>query len=104
MQSIFPRRTGALTSRLSRLRTGPREMGRATLNITVVPKRMLTRAEAADYCGRPAKRFQMECTVQPVRFPNGDLRWDLRDLDVWLDGLKEGHPEVDMESLLARLD
>lgn len=60
----------------------------ALLNVRMVPLRMLTDAEAASHCGRAVKRFKAECPVTPVKFPNGDLRWDIRDLDAWIDGLK----------------
>lgn len=77
-------------------------MPSATLNLVVVPKRMLTKAEAAQHCGRPAKRFEIECPVTPVRFPNGDERFDVRDLDAWIDGLKGGGHD-DAEAIVARL-
>ena len=72
-----------------------------TLHLTVVPKRMLTKREAAEHCGRPVKRFETECPVVPVVFPNGDLRYDIRELDVWLDTLKAGVD--DAEGIVARL-
>jgi hypothetical protein len=31
----------------------------------------------------------------PVKFANGDLRWDVQDLDAWLDTLKAGIDDVD---------
>ena len=65
-------------------------MPSATLQITVIPKRMLTEKEAAHHCGRPVTRFKAECPVGPVRFPNGDLRYDVQDIDVWLNSLKVG--------------
>ena len=34
------------------------------LNLNVLQKRMLTKSEAADHCGRSAKRFEIECPVQ----------------------------------------
>lgn len=77
-------------------------MASATLNLVVVQKRMLSKAEAAQHCGRPAKRFEIEWPVRPVRFANGDLRYDLRDLDSWLDSLKGGTGN-DAEAIVARL-
>jgi len=78
-------------------------MGLATLNLTLVPKRMLTKVEAASHCGRPVKRFEIECPVHPVRFENGDLRYDVHDLDGWLDSLKTGHEDADVEPIIDRL-
>lgn len=77
-------------------------MPSATLNLVIVPKRMLSRAEAAQHCGRPVKRFEVECPVTPIRFPNGDPRFDIRDLDAWLDGLKGGGHD-DTEAIVERL-
>jgi hypothetical protein len=61
---------------------------------------MLKPHEAAAYCGRSMARFTAECPVAAVAFPNGDRLFDLRDLDAWLDGLKE--PQ-DVSDLIARL-
>jgi len=76
-------------------------MSSAIVNLTVVSKRMLNRREAAEHCGRSPKRFEAECPENPIRFPNGDLRYDVRDLDRWLDNLK-GNSE-DSENIIKRL-
>ena len=68
----------------------------------VVPKRMLTYSEAAHHCGRSIIRFKAECPCSPVRFPNGDQRFDVRDLDAWLNSLKAGGDQ-DAEAIVARL-
>jgi hypothetical protein len=70
-------------------------MPTATLNLTIVSKRMLTKREAAEHCGRSVKNFERECSVTPVKFANGDLRWDVRDLDAWLDSLKTDINDAD---------
>ncbi|WP_192815604.1 hypothetical protein [Methylocystis sp. ATCC 49242] len=77
-------------------------MASATLQLNIIPKRMLTKAEAAHHCGRPVKRFEVECGVAPVRFPNGDLRFDVKDLDAWLDSLKGGSSS-DADDIVSRL-
>lgn len=77
-------------------------MQSATLQLSIIPKRMLTKAEAALHCGRPVKRFVAECDVTPVKFPNGDRRYDVRDLDAWLDRLKGGD-NADVHDILRRL-
>lgn len=74
-------------------------MSTATLNIVVVPKRMFTKKEAAQYCGRQEKGFDAECPCRPVEFPNGDLRWDRQDLDRWLDNLTDKTHDVDLSKL-----
>jgi hypothetical protein len=43
-------------------------MAIATLNLNVLHKRMLNKTEAAEHCGRPLKRFEIECPVQAVCF------------------------------------
>jgi hypothetical protein len=78
-------------------------MGQTTINLITIPKRILTEAEAASHCGRSVKRFGIECPVKPIRFPNGDERYDIQDLDAWLDSLKAGHQDVDVESIVERL-
>jgi hypothetical protein len=77
-------------------------MSSATLQITVVPKRMLTCSESAHHCGRSVIRFKAECPCSPVRFPNGDQRFDVQDLDAWLNSLKAGGNQ-DAEAIVARL-
>jgi hypothetical protein len=78
-------------------------MSSATLQINWQPKRMLTRSEAAHHCGRSLSRFKIECPVQPVLFPNGDLRYDVQDLDSWLNSLKAGISDHDADAIVARL-
>ena len=78
-------------------------MSSATLQINWQPKRMLTKSEAAHHCGRSVTRFQIECPVKPIEFANGDLRWDVRELDAWLDSLKAGSNDNDADAIVARL-
>jgi hypothetical protein len=62
---------------------------------------MLAKREAAEHCGRSLKRFELECPVVPVRFSNGDLRFDVKDLDKWLDNLKD--QSEDSTEIIKRL-
>jgi hypothetical protein len=78
-------------------------MASATLQINVIPKRMLSKSEGAHHCGRSVKRFEVECPCQPVRFPNGDLRYDVQDLDGWLNTLKAGRTADEADAIIARL-
>jgi hypothetical protein len=77
-------------------------MPSATLNLRVSPRRMLTEREAAEYCGRTIRTFKGECPVAPTVFGNGDRRFDMQDLDRWLDGLKLGTLD-DADAILERL-
>ena len=74
-----------------------------TLQINVLPKRMLTKPEGAHHCGRSLSRFVIECPVTPIKFGNGDLRYDVQDLDRWLDSLKVGAGDHDADAIVARL-
>jgi hypothetical protein len=76
-------------------------MNAAVLHLTIVSKRMLTLQEAAQHCGRSVKRFEIECPAAPVIFPNGDRRFDVHDLDKWLDSFKSGDDDAD--AIIARL-
>ena len=78
-------------------------MSSATLQINVVPKRMLNKSEAAHHCGRSITRFGIECPVAPLCFPNGDLRWDVQDIDRWLNSLKAGAGDHEADAIIARL-
>jgi hypothetical protein len=62
-------------------------MSSAVLQINVIPICMLTMAEAARHCGRSLTQFKIECPVNPVTYQNGDKRYDVQDLDVWIDSL-----------------
>jgi hypothetical protein len=78
-------------------------MASAVLQINVIPIRMLTMAEAARHCGRPLTRFKIECPVQPITYLNGDKRYDVQDLDLWINSLKAGAGDHDADAILARL-
>ncbi len=76
-------------------------MHAAVLHLTIVSKRMLTVQEAAQHCRRSVKRFEIECPVAAVIFPNGDRRFDVHDLDKWLDSFKRGDDDAD--AIVTRL-
>jgi hypothetical protein len=78
-------------------------MAAATLNLNVIEKRMLSDAEAASYCGLPAKHFKTSCPVLPVQLGGNVLRYDKRDLDQWIDTEKGGGTETTRADILRRL-
>lgn len=53
------------------------------------PLRMLTRQQAATYCGVSVPTFMLVCPVSPVALGEGKRleRYDIRSLDAWLDKL-----------------
>ena len=78
-------------------------MGSANLNISVINKRMLKQAEAADYTGLPVKHFKVNCPVQPIELRPGTMLYDKRDLDVWIDGMKSGVEQITHAEILGKL-
>jgi hypothetical protein len=78
-------------------------MTSATVQINVVPKRLLRASEAAIYCGRSLNRFKAEVPFRPVRMPNGDERFDVQDCDRWINSLKVGAGDEDADAIVARL-
>ena len=78
-------------------------MADAMLHIRVVQPRMMSVKQAADYVGLPLRRFSKICTVDPVAMPESEERYDIRDLDQWLDQIKSGKADTDAE-ILERLE
>ena len=78
-------------------------MASTTLNLSGVEKRMLSAPEAASYCGMAAKHFKALCPVNPIELRLGDIRWDKRDLDAWIDSCKQGAEEPSREAILGKL-
>ncbi len=74
-------------------------MTTATFTIKTPPRRMLDLGEAAIYVGVPAKRFSMACGVPPVRMPDGKHKYDIKDLDRWIDAIKRGAEDSDDDIL-----
>ncbi|KFG66725.1 hypothetical protein JH26_25575 [Microvirga sp. BSC39] len=77
-------------------------MASATLNLRVQPYRLLTKTEAAHYCRRSVRKFEVQCPIPPLKMADGDLLWDVQDLDRWIDGLKTGSLD-EADQALARL-
>jgi hypothetical protein len=66
----------------------PRTGKRATQRIA---PRLVYKKEAAFYCGIGVESFTANCPVAPLRVGPGmrGLRYDLYDLDGWIDSLKQ---------------
>jgi hypothetical protein len=77
-------------------------MRATTVTLLVRPYRLLTKVEAAHYCRRPVKKFEMHCPVSPIKMADGDLLWDVQDLDRWIDALKDEY--ADGEDIVRRLE
>ena len=57
--------------------------------VRLAPLRMLTRQQAATYCGISVPTFMLVCPISPVALGEGKRmeRYDIRSLDEWLDKL-----------------
>ena len=66
-------------------------------------RRLLTRTEAAAYCGMG---ISSELPVRPIRVRPGKqgLRYDVRELDRWIDGLQRCEDVEDIDAIIDRLD
>lgn len=78
-------------------------MNNASLNITVIGKRMLSRSEAASYTGLSIRLFQATCEVAPIAINPKKLLWDKHDLDRWIDNMKSGAESTDINRILGEL-
>jgi hypothetical protein len=63
----------------------------ALVNVRIVP-RLLTRKQAAAYCGVSVPTFTVQCPVRAIALGNGKRleRYDIRALDGWIDTLGIG--------------
>src|SRR5262249_20202172 len=68
------------------------------ISVRVQPFRLLTKAEAAHYCRRSVKKFEAQCPVPPIEMADGDRLWDVRDLDQWIDSLKNDNVDRPSEA------
>ena len=70
-----------------------------------VTPRLLTMEQAARYCGVCPSTFKAICTVAPIALRRGErlLRYDVRVLDRWIDGLK-GHADRGEHDWLSEMD
>lgn len=78
-------------------------MAVTTLNLRIQPYRLLTKVEAAHYCRRSVKKFENQCPVRPIQMADGDLLWDVLDLDRWIDSLKVDAADSTADAIVARL-
>ena len=64
-------------------------------------QRMLTRQQAAAYCGVSVPTFTLVCPISPVALGEGKRleRYDIRSLDAWLDKLGNDGTSLDKDWL-----
>lgn len=51
------------------------------------PPRLLNKKDAAAYCGVSVPTFDASFPPAPVKLAGRVLRWDVRKLDAWIDGM-----------------
>ncbi|WP_406736990.1 hypothetical protein [Thioclava sp. GXIMD4215] len=78
-------------------------MAGATLSVSVIEKRMMNQTEAADYCGLVVKHFKSHCPVAPIRLDMRRELFDKRDLDQWIDTVKQGAIAASHDDIIGRL-
>jgi hypothetical protein len=66
-----------------------------------ISPRLLSRAEAAIYCGVSVPTFTLVCPISPVVLGEGKRleRYDIRSLDAWLDKLGNDGTSLDKDWL-----
>jgi hypothetical protein len=72
---------------------------------TIAP-RLLTREQAAEYLGVSVPTFTKVCNVTPVALGASKrlIRYDIKRLDIWIDGLSQTDTLGDSDDWLARFD
>ncbi|PJN96078.1 hypothetical protein CNY89_04700 [Amaricoccus sp. HAR-UPW-R2A-40] len=73
-------------------------------DIRPVGQRMLSLRNAALYVGLPAKHFKGRFPYPAVDMGGGDLKYDVRDIDRWLEELKGVKVGATREEILGRLE
>ena len=74
------------------------------VHINVNPKRLLNLREAAEYVGYGSQKFKSICPVAPIKMPCGYLRFDIQDLDAWVESLKQNAVPSEEDNFLKRFD
>ena len=71
-----------------------------------IQPRLLTKQDAADYCSVSVPIFDQVCPVKPVRLMDGRerlLRYDVVDLDRWIEDRKGNGASSSADAWLDRL-
>jgi len=78
-------------------------MAVAIVQIPDTPTRLLKLKDAATYCQIPIKRFPAICPVTPLDLGSGLRAYDIKDIDRWIDSLKESEHPDSYDDILAKL-
>jgi hypothetical protein len=69
-----------------------------------LPPRMLSKEQAAAYCGVSLPVFEQACPVKPVQLLERILRYDRFALDQWMNNLDNDSFEKKLNPVLAAWD
>jgi hypothetical protein len=78
-------------------------MTSAFVRIDFIPKRLLTKPEAAQYCNIPVSRFGSVCSIRPVQMTEKDFGYDKNDLDHWIEQHKQPNQLSDQDEIIGKL-
>jgi hypothetical protein len=79
-------------------------MTSAFVRIDLIPKRLLSKPEAAQYCNIPVSRFGSVCSIKPVQMTERDSGYDKNDLDHWIEQHKQPTQLSDEDEMIEKLD
>ena len=67
-------------------------------------QRLLPKKAAAKYVGQPPERFARVCPARPIKLTEADHpKYDVKDLDDWIDSVKRDKTTMTHEDILGRL-
>lgn len=75
-----------------------------SIRIQTEQKRLLRKSSAAGYCDLSVPKFDRTCPVRPVELQCGDERYDVHDLDLWIDSLKGGSQAFAHDEIVGKLE
>jgi hypothetical protein len=76
-------------------------MSATVISLKVEPYRILSKREAANYCKISVRDFPIRCPVRPLNMGRGEMLYDVRDLDRWIDSFKGAQDGAD--DIIGRL-
>ena len=78
-------------------------MTSALVRIDLIPKRLLSKPEAAQYCNIPVSRFASVCSIKPVQMTERYFGYDKNDLDNWIEQHKQPTQLSDEDEMIEKL-
>jgi hypothetical protein len=72
--------------------------------LTPLVPRLLTKKQAAAYCGVSVPTFNKSCPVSPSELYSGLKRYDRKQLDAWMDNLSQERGKSFFDCALEQLN